>query len=315
MARSAADTATQPRTSPRPPGVIRADRPRVYRAASAKQRQAILGRLVVRVTVYVLLVMAAVLVLFPIAWMVLTSFKSVSEANTYPPTFLPHQATLSSYRQVFKLYPILQFLLNSLIIATCVTLGTLVSCSMGAFALVHFRFRLKGAVFFLVIGTLLIPFAATMVPLFIEMSKLHWINTWYPLIVPAFFANGYGIFLLRQMFRSVPRSLAESATIDGCGPVRILWRIYVPLSTAALAALGVVTFINSWNNLIAPLIFVNQTSLMPVSVGLAYLQGQGAEIWAWLMAGSTISILPLVIIYAVGQRYVVAGMTLTGANR
>lgn len=280
--------------------------------SAAQQRQK-MGRAINLCIVYSLLIIAAVVVIFPIVWLVLTSFKSVAETQQYPPTFLPRHWTLSSYRSVFNLYPFARFLLNSLVIATAVTLGTLVSCSMAAFALVHLRFRGREAVFFLVLATLIVPFAATMVPVFIEMSKLHWINTWYPLIVPAFLGNAYGIFLLRQLFRGIPRDLAEAAMVDGANPLKILLRIYLPLGTAALTALGAVTFVNSWNNLIQPLLFVNNTSLMPVAVGLAYLNGQGAAIWSWLMAGATMSLLPLLILYSVGQRYIVQGMTMTGA--
>lgn len=280
-----------------------------------KLTEAKLGKSLTRSTVYVLLTIAAVVVMFPIVWMVITSFESVGQTQTYPPVLLPIPATFGAYRSVFHLYPFWRFLLNSVIISTTITLGTVLSCSMAAFALVHLRFRFKNAVFMLVLMTLMVPFAATMVPVFIEFSKLHWINTWYPLIVPSFFANAYGIFLLRQLFRGVPRSLAEAATIDGCGPLRVLLRIYIPLSTSALAALGIVTFINAWNNLISPLLFVNQTSLMPVSVGLAYLDGQGTAIWSWLMSGATVSMLPLLVMYTFGQRYVVTGMTLGGANR
>jgi multiple sugar transport system permease protein len=278
----------------------------------ARERQRF-GRALTLGISYGLLVIAAAVVIFPVVWLVLTSFKSVAETQVFPPTFLPKHWTLSSYRSVFRLYPFARFLLNSFIISLAVTAGTLISCAMAAFALVHLRFRGREAVFFLVLATLIVPFAATMVPVFIEMSKLHWLNTWLPLIVPAFFGNAYGIFLLRQLFRGIPRSLAEAAMVDGANPLFILLKIYVPLGIPALTALGAVTFVNSWNNLISPLLFVNNTKLMPVAVGLAYLNGQGAAIWSWLMSGATVSMLPLLVMYALGQRYIVQGMTLTGA--
>jgi multiple sugar transport system permease protein len=266
-------------------------------------------------SLYALLIVVTVIVLFPVIWMVLTSFKSESEVNAYPPSILPHRWTADAYSKVLHLYPFLRFLFNSLVISGAVTLGTLISCSMAAFALVFLRFRGREVVFLLVLGTLMVPFAATMVPVFFEMTKVGWINTWYPLIVPAFLGNAYGVFLLRQLFRGIPRTLGEAATLDGCGPVRVLRSIYLPLSTSALTALGVVTFINTWNNLVAPLIFVNDQNKMPVAVGLAYLNGQGSAIWSWLMAGATLSVIPLLVMYTVGQRYVVAGMTMSGANR
>jgi len=275
----------------------------------------VLGRLLTNASVYALLTLVAVIVLFPIIWMFLTSFKPEHEVQQFPPTILPKTWTFGAYDQVLTLYPFVRFLVNSLLISIAVTLGTLISCAMAAFALVYLRFRGKEVIFLIVLGTLLIPFAATMVPIFFEMSKVGWINTWYPLIVPAFLGNAYGIFLLRQLFRGIPRELGEAATLDGCGPVRVFRYIYLPLSTAAFTALGVVTFINSWNNMIAPLIFVNDQNMMPVAVGLAYLNGQGSAIWSWLMAASTMSVLPLLLLYTLGQRYVVSGMTLAGADR
>jgi multiple sugar transport system permease protein len=275
----------------------------------------IVGRLLTNGVVYALLVIVAVVVLFPIAWMALTSFKPENEVQAYPPSMLPHAWTLGAYQHVLQLYPFARFLLNSVLISVAVTVGTLISCSLAAFALVHLRFRGREFLFLVILGTLVVPFAATMVPIFFEMSKIGWINTWYPLIVPAFLGNAYGIFLLRQLFRGVPHELGEAATLDGCGPLGVLRHIYVPLSTSAFTALGVVTFINCWNNMIAPLIFVNDQNKMPVAVGLAYLNGQGSAIWSWLMAASTMSVIPLLLMYMLGQRYVVTGMTLAGADK
>jgi multiple sugar transport system permease protein len=268
-----------------------------------------------RTIIYLLLTISLIVVLFPLAWMFLTSFKAEAEVQRFPPTLLPEVWTLQAYERVLRLYPFATFLFNSLALSLLITLGTLISCAMAAFALVFLRFRGREVMFAIIVATLIVPFAATMVPIFFEMSKLGWLNTWLPLVVPAFLGNGYGIFLLRQLFRSIPRDLGEAATLDGCGPLRVLWRIYIPLSTSALTALGVVTFVNTWNNMISPLIFINDQELMPVSVGLAYLNGQGSAIWSWLMAASSMSVIPLLIIYAIGQRYIIAGMTLAGSDR
>jgi len=293
---------------------VRAERPNRRDGISSAIQQRI-GRVLVVTSLYTLLMAVTLVVLFPIFWMVFTSFKSEGEVQAYPPTIQPHHWTTDAYHKVLKLYPFLRFLLNSLLISAGITIGTLLSCALAAFALVYLRFRGREVIFLVILGTLMVPFAATMVPIFVEMSKIGWINTWYPLIVPAFLGNAYGIFLLRQLFRGIPRELGEAATLDGCGPLRVLRHIYAPLSPAAFTALGVVTFINSWNNMIAPLIFVNDQSKMPVAVGLAYLNGQGSAIWSWLMAASTLSVIPLLILYTIGQRYVVAGMTMSGANR
>jgi multiple sugar transport system permease protein len=302
------------RTNVEPRGVKRYTTPSGNKQNDVEIR-AKFGKQLRTLSIYFLLIIVALVVIFPIIWMVLTSFKFEPEVQLYPPSIFPKVWTLSSYKNVLKLYPFGLFLLNSLLIAIAVTFGTLVSSSMAAFSLVHLRFRGREVIFLILLGTLMVPFAATMVPTFIEMANVHLLNSWYPLIIPAFLGNAYGIFLLRQLFRGIPRELGEAAKLDGCGPIRILWLIYVPLSKSAFTALGVVTFINSWNNMLAPLIFVNDQNRMPVSVGLAYLNGQGSSIWSWVMAASTLSIIPLLLMYSVGQKYVVMGMTMSGVNK
>ena len=297
------------------PGVIMSSSNQSQNWKKEVEARAKFGKQLKTFSIYVLLVFVALLVIFPIIWMVLTSFKFEPEVQLYPPSIFPNDWTLSAYRNVFRLYPFGLFLLNSLLISIAVTFGTLVSSSMAAFSLVHLRFRGREVIFLIILGTLMVPFAATMVPIFIEMASVNLLNSWYPLIIPAFLGNAYGIFLLRQLFRGIPRELGEAAKLDGCGPLRILWLIYVPLSKSAFTALGVVTFINSWNNMLGPLIFVNDQNRMPVSVGLAYLNGQGSSIWSWIMAASTLSIIPLLLMYAVGQKYVVMGMTMSGVNK
>jgi multiple sugar transport system permease protein len=264
---------------------------------------------------YVLLIFGGLLMVFPFFWMVVTSFKPLSEVRLWPPTILPQTFTLSNYATIWQQYPFASFLGNGFIIAACSTVGALISCTFAAFALARLRFPGREVLFLVVLGTIMLPYPARMIPIFIEMTKIHWINTWYPLIVPAFFGNAYGIFLLRQFFKGIPHELMEAATIDGCTPIGVLLRIYVPLSKAALTALAVVTFIYSWNDLIPPLIFINDPNKMPIAVGLAFFKGQGEALWSWLMAASTLSVLPLLIIYIVAQRFIIEGMTYTGLKR
>jgi multiple sugar transport system permease protein len=267
------------------------------------------------VLTYIVLSAMGVLVLFPLFWMVVTSFKPLSEVRNWPPTILPQTFTFSNYTSIWQQYPFGNFLLNGFIIAACSTLGAVLSCTFAAFALARLRFPGREVLFLVVLSTILLPYPARMIPIFIEMTKIHWINTFYPLIVPAFFGNAYGIFLLRQFFKGVPHELMEAATIDGCTPLGVLLRIYVPLSTSALTALAVVTFITSWNDLIPPLIFINDPLKMPIAVGLAFFKGQGEALWSWLMAAATLSVLPLLIIYIVAQRFIIEGMTYTGLKR
>lgn len=260
---------------------------------------------------YIALTACTLIALGPLIWMLLASFMPLSQTTAYPPKLLPHPFTLAGYRAVFGNYPFLDFLRNSLIIAVISTIGSLASCSAAAFALSRLRFKGRGLLFMAVIATLIVPFAARMIPIFIEMRSVHLLNTWYPIILPNILGNAYGIFLLRQFFITVPRELNEAAMLDGCNAFGILWRIYIPVSKPALAALSVITFVMSWNDFITPLVFINNPNLMPVAVGIAQLKGEATASWSWLMAAATLSVLPLVLLYAVAHRQVVTGMTLS----
>jgi multiple sugar transport system permease protein len=263
---------------------------------------------------YVVLTGITVVVLGPLVWMVLASFMPLSQTTAFPPRIIPHPFTLEAYRAIFGNYPFLYFLRNSLIISAVSTLGSLASCSAAAFALSRLRFRGRNFLFLAVITTLIVPFAARMIPIFIEMKSINWIDTWLPIIIPNILGNAYGIFLMRQFFMTVPRSLNEAAMLDGCNPLQILLRIYLPISKPALTALAVITFVLSWNDFITPLVFVNTPELMPVAVGIAQIKGEATTSWSWLMAAATLSLLPLAVLYAVAQRQVVTGMTLNAGK-
>ena len=285
---------------------------RIGRTVVSGKRQ---RKMLLDAVTYLVLGAGAVVMLFPFFWMLVTSFKPLSEVRVWPPTILPQTFTFSNYITIWQQYPFANFLWNGFVIAALSTVGALFSCTLAAFALARLRFVGREVLFLVVLGTILLPYPARMIPIFIEMSKLHWINTFKPLVVPWFFGSAYGIFLLRQFFKGIPKELMEAATIDGCNPLGVLWRIYVPLCYPALTALAVVTFITSWNDLIPPLIFINNPVKMPIAVGLAFFKGQGEALWSWLMAASTLSVIPLLVIYAVAQRFIIEGMTYTGLKR
>jgi ABC-type glycerol-3-phosphate transport system permease component len=273
------------------------------------------GKLARDAGTYVVLGLGALIMMFPFFWMIVTSLKPLAETRLYPPTILPKDLTFSAYSQVFQTFPFGKFLLNGFLIASAVTIGTLVSCTLAAYALTRLRFPGRSLLFLFVLGTLMLPYSARMIPIFIEMSKIGWIDSWKPLIVPAFFGNAYGIFLLRQFFMGIPKDLAEAATLDGCGPFRVLLHVYVPLAKPAFAALAVVTFVATWNDLIPPLIFINTPEKMPIAVGLSFLKGQGEALWSFLMAASVMAVAPLLVVYVLAQRFIVEGMTFTGIKR
>ncbi len=264
---------------------------------------------------YLALLLLMVVILLPIFWMVITSFKPLSEVRRWPPTILPETFTLANYVDIWQQYPFANFLYNSFYISILGTIGALISCTMAGFALARLRFPGSNTVFLIVLATLLIPYPARMIPLFIGMSKLGWIDSYMPLIVPWYFGNAYGVFLMRQFFKGLPSELMEAATLDGCNPLNVLMRIYLPLSMSAITALSVVTFTTIWNDFIPPLIFLNTMEKMPIAVGLAFFKGQGEAIWSWLMAAGVLSAAPLLVLYIFAQRYIIESMAMTGLKR
>jgi len=265
--------------------------------------------------IYAVLIAGAVLMAFPFLWMLSTSFKDMGEVRAWPPHWLPQQVDLTNYTDIWQQYPMVRFLWNGFVIAGLSTLGTLFSCSLAGFALAQLNFPGRGLLFLVVLSTLLLPYQVRMVPIFIEMSKLGWIDSFKPLIVPAFFGSAYGIFLMRQFFLGIPKELKEAATLDGATPFGVFWSIFLPLSKPALTALGIVAFVTSWNDLLAPMIFITTFEKMPIALALSFFKGQGEALWPWLMAASMISMLPLMVVYLAAQRWFIEGMTFTGLKQ
>jgi multiple sugar transport system permease protein len=287
---------------------------------AATRRPGLLGQqhrraAVLNFLTYVALFLLLIVVVFPLFWMVVTSFKPLSEVRRFPPTILPETFTFENYGEVFRQYPFGNFLFNSFFISIMGTLGAIFSCTLAGFALARLNFPGRRILFVVTLATLMIPYPARMVPLFVGMSRVGWIDTYLPLIVPWWFGSAYGVFLMRQFFKGIPGELMEAAILDGCNPLTVMLRIYLPLSMPALTALSVVTFTTIWNDFIPPLIFINTMEKMPVAVGLAFFKGQGEAIWSWLMAASVLSALPLLVLYVFAQRYIIESMAMTGLKR
>lgn len=265
-----------------------------------------------RVSEYVLLAIPAALMIFPFVWMALTSLKGLDEAFAYPPRLLPTSLRFSNYTEIFNAIPMVAFVLNSFKITTLTVVGTLLSCSMAAFALACLNFPGKRLLFSGTLATMMVPYQVTLIPLFILFQWIGWKDTHYPLWVPAFFGGAFGVFLLRQFFLGVPRDLYEAALVDGCSPGRILFQIYLPLARPALTTLGVFTFMASWNDLLNPLIYVDTLEKMPLTAGLSFLQGQYGSNWPMMMAGAMISIAPILVVFFLAQRSFVEGIATSG---
>ncbi len=260
---------------------------------------------------YAILLVSALFMIVPFLWMLSTSLKADQYVLTMPPQFFPKPLTLSSYFKLAELFPIVRMFFNSLVVAMLTTLGQLLTCSMAAYAFARMKFRGREVLFLIYLATLMIPFQVTITPLFILMRYLGWINTYQGLILPGVF-SAFGTFLLRQSFATIPRELEEAAFMDGASHFTVYWRIILPLAKPALATLGVFSFMGSWNSFLWPLFVVRDVQLMTLPVGLATLHGRWLTEWNLVMAGTVITVLPMVVVYLWAQQYFVQGVLLSG---
>lgn len=266
--------------------------------------------------IYALLALFAFVTLFPFLWMLITSFKLPGDVFRIPPTFTPTllftDAPFANYAEVLFQFDFLRYAANSLFVASIAATGQLVTCSLAGFAFARMRFPLKDLLFGLLIFTLLIPIEVTIIPEFLLMVRLGWLDTYLPLIVPSLMVGAFGTFLLTEFFKTVPSSFEEAATIDGASALEIYRHIFLPLSTPALASLFVIAFITNWNELLRPVLYISEPSLRTLPLGLTTLQGQYDSSWTLIMAGSIISILPMILVYLVAQKYIIRGFMSSG---
>lgn len=260
---------------------------------------------------HVVIYAAALATLAPFAWMVLTSLKDLGEILVYPPKWLPSKPAWHNYTDAFMAAPFGRFYLNSIFVAVAVTLGQLVTCSLAAFAFARLKFRGRDALFLLFLGTMMIPGQVTMIPSFMMLYWLGWVDTYNALIVPGL-ASAFGTFLLRQFFLTIPRELEDAAYIDGCSRAGVLWRIILPLSKPALATLAIFTFMGVFNDFLWALIVVNSEEMNTVQLGLAIFRDRYTTEWDKLMAGSVTATMPIILIFFFAQKYFIKGITLSG---
>ena len=260
---------------------------------------------------HALLIAGSVVMLLPFAWMLSTSLKLPPDIFTYPPVWIPNPIAWQNYVKTVTVMPFGRFYLNSLIVTTGVTLLQLLTSSLAAFAFARMRFPGRNALFLLYLATLMIPFQVTMIPNFILVRTLGWYDTYQALILPPAF-SAFSTFLLRQYFLGIPRDLDEAARIDGATSLRIWWQVIMPLAGPAIAALATFVSLNSWNDFLWPLIITNSPAMRTLPVGLSTFQGQYKTDWNLLMAGSVIAMVPVLLVYIIGQRWFIKGITLSG---
>jgi multiple sugar transport system permease protein len=249
--------------------------------------------------------------IFPFLWMLSTSLKALTDAITMPPQLVPNPIVWSNYTDVFQQVPFGRFFLNTITMSAGRTVGQLLTCSLAGYAFARIRFPGKDILFVLYLAALMVPFQVIVVPEFILIKSLGWVNTFQALIVPGIF-SAFGTFLLRQFFLTLPRSLEEAAILDGCSLFGVLWRIILPLSKPALSALIIFTFLWSWNDFLWPLVATSSNDMQVLSVGLLTLQGQYSTNWPYLTAGAVMASLPMLALYIVLQKQFVQGIAMTG---
>ena len=257
----------------------------------------------------------ALAMIAPFFWMVTTSLKEPGSIFSYQQPWwqdwIPVQFVWQNYVKAWVAVPFARFYLNSLFVSTCVTAGQVTTSALAAYAFARLEFPARDKIFFGYLATMMVPGAVTMIPVFILLRYLGWIDTYKAVILPGIF-TAYGTFLLRQFFLTLPKDLEDAAKIDGCSYFGIFWRIILPLSKPALATLTTFTFMGSWLNFMWPLIVLNTHNLFTLPVGLSYFQSLHNTDWALLMAGSLMMILPILIVFLINQRYFVEGIKLTG---
>lgn len=284
-----------------------------HRPAGPVERGSPFVRATRRLLAYTILTLGAAGALAPFVWMVSTSLKAPEDVFGYPPQWIPDPFVWGNYLAALRTVPFGRFFANSLIVATSVTLLQLLTSALAGFAFARIQFPGRDKLFMLYLGTLMIPFQVTLVPNYILMVKLDWIDTYRALILPQAF-TAFGTFLLRQHFLSIPPELEDAARIDGASTFDIWARIMMPLSGAPLAALGVFMFMGQWNNLFWPLVVTTEAHMRTLPVGLSYFRGQYGTQWNLLMAGTTVALLPVLLVFIAGQKYFVRGIALTGIS-
>lgn len=267
---------------------------------------------------HLVLIPATVVLLFPFAWLLVTSVESPAESLHFPPILIPHALRFANYSDALSSAPFTRFLVNSAVVAVATVLCNLVLCTLAGYAFARFRFLGRTALFAVIMATLMVPFQVTMVPQFIITKWLGvhvlagvGINHIGALILPNA-ATAFGIFFLRQFFRSLPLEYEESARVDGASRLTVLVRIVLPLATPPLATLAALTFLDSWNNFLWPLIAVTSTDQMTLPLGLATFQGAHATEWTILMAANVMSLVPMMVVFFVAQRYFIRSVAATG---
>ena len=274
-----------------------------------KKRRKIIGDVVA----WLILGVGGAMTMLPFLWMVSTSLKTLGEVYTFPPTFIPEQIQWSNYVQAWRKLPFQQFFLNSTLVSVCITIGQLFTSSLAGYSFARLRYPGRDTIFLAYIATMMVPFAVVMIPLYVLMRTFGWVDTLEALIVPGLF-SAYATFLVRQFMITIPAELEDAARIDGCSFFRVYWTIIMPVSKPVLVTLAIWAFMSSWNSYLWPLIILSSTANKTLPLGLAMFRARQPlrTLWNLVMATATFSIMPILILFVLGQKYYVQGIVTTG---
>lgn len=265
-----------------------------------------------RIGIYILVGIGMVLMAAPFIWVISTASKLPHEVFAYPPRLIPTNISLlENISTVFRWIPFGRFFLNSVIYAGTVTLSTLFLSSLAGFGFAKYRFPGRDIIFMLILGTMMVPAQVTMIPVFLQLMWLGWLDTYQGLIVPGL-VSAFGIFLMRQFIKTIPNEYIDAARIDGASDFKIYWILILPLSKSALNALGIFTFMATWTNFLWPLIVISSESKKTLPLGLVYFTYQYGTYWNLLMTGVLLATIPVIIVFLIFRRYFIRGITLTG---
>ena len=266
-----------------------------------------------KVLLYVLLIIIGIIMVVPFLWMISTSLKEQYDTVKIPPVWIPNPPRWQNYVDLFTQQPMLQFMLNTIKIVFFVVLGQLFFSSLAAYSFARIKFKGRTVMFFFYIATLMVPGQVTMIPTYLMFAKVGLVDNHIVLILPAFF-SAFGVFLLRQFFMSLPKELEEAAEIDGCNPFTTYYRIMLPLIVPAMLTLGVFTLMNTWNDYMGPLIYLTTPEKYTMTLGIAYFKGVYTTQWNLVMAGSVLSVIPILVAYLRAQKYFVEGIAFSGVK-
>lgn len=271
--------------------------------------------LVWRVALHLFLATGALLMALPFIWMVLSSFKDISQVFVVPPTWWPSPAHPENLANAWNALPFARAYLNSAYITVTIVVMQLLTCAMAAYAFARIRFPFRGGLFVLFLATLMVPSQLTVIPLYLIMKWIGWLDTHWAIIVPAALFNAFGVFMLRQFIKGIPVALEEAAIVDGASRWTVFWHIVLPLLRAPLAALGIFSFLAQWNNFFGPLIFLSTPEKFTVPLLVAQFKGQYTTDFPLMMAAASIAVVPVLVVFVLSQRYIVEGIALTGVTR